>query len=1088
MAKPNPVKIYLRELAAQRATGVAGEHAYRPALKTLLEELHPGVRVVNDARRIACGAPDLVALRDDLPVGYVECKDIGLSLDEAEKSAQLQRYLATLPNLILTDYCRFIYFRDGEVVREARIAKLDDRQRVKMMEDAEENFRQLLESFLTDIGVTVSTPQDLAGRMARITHMIRDVIIQAYERNEASPLLREWREAFARVLIAELDQPEHTAEFADMIAQTIAYGLFSARVMGGGPKTFTRAEAQHLIPKSNPFLRDFFYQLTGPRLDDEPFASFVDDLVRLLARTNMSAVLADFGKRTRQEDPVVHFYETFLAAYDPKLREARGVYYTPEPVVSYITRAVDALLTDHFGCADGLMDRSKVIVPVLDPGNPQPVMRELHRVLVLDFACGTATFLYNIIDMIRRKHIERNDIGSWPGYVREHLLPRIFGFELLMAPYAVAHFKLSLQLAARDLPEPLRKQLAYIPGEGERIGVYLTNTLEAAHDLKGLPLFTQWVANETNRANDVKRQLPIMVVTGNPPYSNFGMMNRNDWISGLLQDYKKGLDEKKLNLDDDFIKFIRFGQWRIDQTGCGILAVITSNTYLDGLTHRRMRESLLNSFTDIYILDLHGSSKKKESGPDGGREENVFDIQQGVAIAIFVKEPGKPGPATVHHADLWGRRADKYAWLNENDLKTTTWTKLKPKGEHFFFVPKDMKTGSEYLKWWGVKDIFPVCQNGIKTDRDELFVDVDKKVLEARMRVFYSPAALEPEFRQTYGIENSSSYDLLGRRDKTSFDAANICSFLYRPFDCRWIYYASGLTSRPAWEVMRHMLEFKNLGLITTRQTKDYWDAFVSRSLIGHKAVAAFDINTVFPLYILRDEAKKKWKIPVGTLMLFEDAADYAVRTPNLDPKFIAEFAACVKLEWQPSGPGDLVKAFGPEDVFHYLYAIFHSPTYRERYAEFLKIDFPRLPLPADSAQFRTLCGLGKELAALHLMEAPVLAKPGAAFPVSGGNNVDKGFPKYAPEQQRVHINAGQYFAGVPPELWEFRVGGYQVCEKWLKDRRGRTLDFNDLAHYRQILTALSETRRLMAEVDKTVSFGTNKSMRESQCNLLSAS
>ncbi len=1075
MAKPNPVKIYLRELAAQRATGVAGEHAYRPALKTLLEELRPGVRVVNDARRIACGAPDLVALRDDLPVGYVECKDIGISLDEAEKSAQLQRYLATLPNLILTDYCRFIYYRDGEVVREVRLAKLDDRQRVKMMEGAEDNFRQLLESFLTDTGVTVSTPQDLAGRMARITHMIRDVIIQAYERNEASPLLREWREAFARVLIAELDQPEHTAEFADMIAQTIAYGLFSARVMGGGPKTFTRGEAQRLIPKSNPFLRDFFYQLTGPRLDDEPFASFVDDLVRLLARTNMSAVLADFGKRTRQEDPVVHFYETFLAAYDPKLREARGVYYTPEPVVSYITRAVDSLLTDHFGCADGLMDHSKITVPVLDPGNPQPVMRELHRVLVLDFACGTATFLYNIIDMIRRKHIERNDVGSWPGYVREHLLPRIFGFELLMAPYAVAHFKLSLQLAARDLPEPLRKQLAYIPGDGERIGVYLTNTLEEAHDIKGLPLFTQWVADETNRANAVKRQLPIMVVTGNPPYSNFGMMNKNEWISGLLQDYKKGLDEKKLNLDDDFIKFLRFGQWRIDQTGRGILAVITSNTYLDGLTHRRMRESLLNSFTDIYILDLHGSSKKKESGPDGDREENVFDIQQGVAIAIFVKEPGKPGPATVHHADLWGKRADKYAWLNENDLKTTKWTKLKPEGEHFFFVPKDMKTGNEYLKWWGVKDIFHEGSSGVQTERDDLSIHWTQPNIEAVVEDFRKLD--EHQIREKYNLGDDS------RDWKVATAKADVCEhrapglfrkILYRPFDTRHTWYSGqtrGFIGTPGYPLMKHMLAGENLALLTLRQSRrDETGAFfIGRGLVGKDCVSSFDRGTVFPLYVLQDNSQKKWKLPAGTMLLFEDAADYAVRAPNLDPKFIAEFAKILTLEWQPSGPGDLAKTFGTEDVFHYIYAVLHSPTYRERYAEFLKIDFPRIPPPADSAQFRTLCGLGKELAALHLMEAPALAKPGAAFPVAGGNEVAKGFPKYAAEQCRVHINAEQYFAGVPPEIWEFRVGGYQVCEKWLKDRRGRTLDFNDLTHYRQIITALRETRRLMAEVDHAV-------------------
>ncbi|MFA5205064.1 MAG: type ISP restriction/modification enzyme, partial [Lentisphaeria bacterium] len=834
-----------------------------------------------------------------------------------------------------------------------------------------------------------------------------------------------------------------------------------------------------LIPKSNPFLRDFFYQLTGPRLDDEPFASFVDDLVRLLARTDMAAVLADFGKRTRQEDPVVHFYETFLAAYDPKLREARGVYYTPEPVVSYITRAVDTLLKDRFGCADGLADSTRIAVPVADPGSPKPVMREMHRVLVLDFACGTATFLYTIIDLIRRRFIDQGNAGAWPPYVREHLLPRIFGFELLMAPYAVAHFKLSLQLAARDLPEPLRQQLAYFPSDGERIGVYLTNTLEEAHDLTGLPLFTQWVADETNRANAVKRQLPIMVVTGNPPYSNFGMMNRNAWISGLLDDYKQGLDEKKLNLDDDFIKFIRFGQWRIEQTGGGILAVITNNTYLDGLTHRRMRESLLGAFTDIYILDLHGNSKKKETAPDGGKDDNVFDIQQGVAIAIFVKEPGKKGPATVHHADLWGRRSGKYAWLNENDLNTTSWTELKPKGGHFFFVPKDMKTGNEYLKWWGVKDIFPVSGCGVKTERDALSIHWTPASAEAVVNDFRTLD--EHRLREKYGLGDDS------RDWKVAAAKADVCEhrdpalsrkILYRPFDIRHTWYSGqtrGFIGTPGYPVMRHMLAFENLGLAFMRQValdEVYSHFFASRLMMDNRAFYSNKgIMSLAPLYVLPEEKKKKFKFPADTLMLFEPEPAYAARTPNLNPKFIAEFARQVKLDWQENGPGDLTRTFGPEDVFHYLYAVFHSPAYRERYAEFLKIDFPRLPLPADTAQFQTLCGLGRELVALHLMEAPVLASPGSGFPASGNNDVAKGFPKYLPEAQRVLINADQYFAGVPPEVWEFRVGGYQVCEKWLKDRRGLTLDFGDLTHYRKIITALTETRRLMAAVDMVATF-----------------
>ena len=341
------------------------------------------------------------------------------------------------------------------------------------------------------------------------------------------------------------------------------------------------------------------------------------------------------------------------------------------------------------------------------------------------------------------------------------------------------------------------------------------------------------------------------------------------------------------------------------------------------------------------------------------------------------------------------------------------------------------------------------------------------------MRKFYSPAGLDPEFRQAFNIENSSSYNLVERREKTAFDVANIRPFLYRPFDCRWIYYSSGITSRSAWEVMRHLLAFENLALLTMRQSRrgEPGPFFIGRGLINKDGVSPFDICTVLPLYVLRDAPKKRWNIPAGSMMLFEDTEGYAARTPNLNPTFVAEFAKRVKLEWQESGPGDGTRTFGPEDVFYYLYAVLHAPAYRERYAEFLKIDFPRLPLPADAASFRTLCGLGRDLAALHLLEAPALANPGSSFPVSGSNSVGKGFPKYLPEPQRVLINAEQYFADVPPEIWAFRVGGYQVCEKWLKDRRGRILDFNDLIHYRKIITALSATRRLMTAVDEAVTF-----------------
>ncbi|MEW5721212.1 MAG: N-6 DNA methylase, partial [Chloroflexota bacterium] len=415
--------------------------------------------------------------------------------------------------------------------------------------------------------------------------------------------LHEWFAAFQETLIPDLTP----AQFADMFAQTIAYGMFAARANDPTPKDFSRMEAAFVLPKTNPFLRKLFHEIAGPDLDPR-VAWIADDLANLLARADMERVLKDFGKRTKREDPVVHFYETFLAAYDARLRKARGVYYTPEPVVSYIVRSVDYLLRKEFGKANGLADPS---------------------VLLLDPAVGTATFLYFVIQQIHETLTAQGQQGAWAKYVAEKLLPRLFGFEILMAPYTVAHLKLGIEL----------KDLGYDFAGDERLGIYLTNSLEQIGKESQLH-FARFINEESEKAQDIKRNQPIMVVLGNPPYANFGMMNKGEWIGDLLDDYKRGLREKKLNLDDDFIKFLRFGQWRIERSGAGILALITNNTYIDGITHRRMRQSLLETFDDIYILDLHGSSKKKEKCPDGSKDENVFDIQQGVAIALFVRRRG----------------------------------------------------------------------------------------------------------------------------------------------------------------------------------------------------------------------------------------------------------------------------------------------------------------------------------------------------------------------------------------------------------------------------------------------------------------
>jgi hypothetical protein len=642
--KTQAKRTYLRAVQADLTNGIATEHTYRPALKAFLESLDTGIVATNEPKRIECGAPDFTVSRQTghglLTLGYVEAKDVGTDLAAIERDSQrvnpatrdgqqLKRYRQALPNLVLTDYLEFRWYVGDQRRTIARLASVDNRGRLVADQEDDNAALALLADFLAHQPQPIAGPKELAERMARLTHLIRDVVVEAFERGVASATLRGLRDAFAEVLIPNLS----AADFADMFAQTLSYGLFAARLEhdpSRGP--FRRQAAAYEIPRTNPFLRHLFGTIAGPDLDEEPFVGLVDDLAQLLATTDMAAVLADFGKREARTDPVMHFYETFLAAYDPALRERRGVYYTPEPVVSYIVRSVDHLLRTRFNCPDGLGDTSAVTyASTAASGKSEPAQGP--KVLVLDPACGTGTFLYAVIDLIRSEFMRQGNAGKWSGYVREAILPRLFGFELLMAPYAMAHLKLGMQLSAKDLPEEQRGDWGYDFATGERLGVYLTNTLEEAIKRSQM-LMGQFISEEANAAADIKREKPIMVVLGNPPYSNFGMLNKGKWIEDLLEDYKRGLQEKKLNLDDDFIKFIRFGQWRVERTEAGILAMITNHVFLDGISHRRMRESLMDTFSEIFILDLHGNSRKTEYPPSEVANENVFDIQQGVSIGV----------------------------------------------------------------------------------------------------------------------------------------------------------------------------------------------------------------------------------------------------------------------------------------------------------------------------------------------------------------------------------------------------------------------------------------------------------------------
>ena len=1091
---------YLREIERYYKLGIAKEHSYRSTLQTMLPRLVQSVTAVNEPKRVACGAPDYAVLRSIggnlLIIGYIEAKDIGVPLDKIEKDEQLKRYLHALDNLILTDYLEFRWYIKGEKQMTARLATPHEGKSLTLDKTGIVTTGELLGSFLQHSAESIRKPEELAKRMARLTHMIRDITIQAFEKREASDTLKGLYEAFKTVLLPELP----TTEFADMFAQTLAYGLFAARYNHKGSKAFNRSDAAKEIPRTNPFLRKLFSTIAGADFDDEPFIGFVNELTQVLGVTDMEAVLADFGKRTRREDPLVHFYETFLTQYDPKLRELRGVYYTPQPVVSYIVHSVDFLLREHFDCPDGLADTSKVTYTYVDEQGERRTERS-PRVLLLDPACGTGTFSYTIIDHIRETYRKTGNAGMWSSYVREHLLPRLFGFELLMAPYAVAHLKLGMQLAALDLPKEERSNWAYDFESDERLGVYLTNTLEQAFSRSKL-LLGSFISDEANEAARVKQDYPVMVILGNPPYSGHSA-NKGEWVTDLLHgdDGRSGkkvgnyfeVDGKPLGernpkwLNDDYVKFIRFAQWRIEQTGYGILAFITNHGYLDNPTFRGMRQSLMQSFDDIYVIDLHGNSKKKERSPDGAKDENVFDIQQGVAIGIFVKRKetvADSHTANVRHAHLWGPRqvyektfqgqrlvGGKYYWLAENDVTTTEWTKLAPEPPFYLFRPQDIYLRNEYEEGWKITEIVPVNVLGFQTHRDHFAIAFDKVNMHERIAEMSKKFITDQEYMEKYNLVEGSGWKIIEARRKLQLDSTwqtNIIRCLYRPFDMRFCYFSDAVMDRPRRELQDHVAWKENLCLLSSRQqaTLGYRHCWVAKEVANDCVISTTsrEANQVFPLYLYPNFKQ------TGLFDIQVPSNAPGGRRPNLSPAFISDISNKLNMQFISDGKGDLQQAFGPEDIFDYIYAVFHSPTYRTRYAEFLKIDFPRLPLTSNADLFRELCKLGERLVGLHLMEKFGRAMP--KYPAKGNDMVEKIEylePRDKPDQGRVYINKEQYFEGVPPEVWNFHVGGYQVCQKWLKDRKGRVLPFEDIQHYQRVVAALGETIGLMGRIDEAI-------------------
>ena len=1029
------LKTYLAKLSSITQRGDAREESYYSTLEALLNgiaaEQKRHIDITTLPKKTEAGNPDFrVWDGKHKHVGYMEAKVPEEDLNKVERSEQLQRYRSTFPNVLLTNFYEFRLYRDGELVNSVQIGRPFVAKKlgaVAPLENAEK-FVQLLSQFFDFSVPSLTSAKSLALELAKRTRFLRDQVIREEMKPDAETKdLIGFYDAFKKYLIASLSEED----FADLYAQTITYGLFIARHRFDTTpnlldkkkvtRVFTRELAYDLIPPTLGILQDVFHFLSSAK-PPKQLQVIIEDIAEVLASADLKRIEDEFFHAKRGRDPIVHFYETFLAHYDPAKRESRGVYYTPEPVVSYIVRSLHHLLKEEFGKSDGFATTS---VTVLDP------------------AAGTQTFPAAAIHLAAEEYTAKYGKGGLETLIRDHILRNFYAFELMMAPYAIGHLKIAYVL----------EELGYRMGEDERFKLYLTNTLEWDDLTQTQIPHLSSLSEESKHAAAVKKDVPIMVIMGNPPYSGISE-NKGKWITGLIEDYKqvdgKHFGERKHWLQDDYVKFLRFAQWKIAQAGQGVVGMITNHGYLDNPTFRGMRQSLMNTFTDLYILDLHGNSLKKEKAPDGGKDVNVFDIQQGVAIALFVKNPKKKIPGTVHHAERWGEREEKYKWLEKYEIEGTKWEKLTPNTPFYFFVPKSEEGREEYEKYWKIPDIFPLNSTGIVTARDGFVIDFYKEELKRRMMMFRNLDLPDEIIAQTFGLKDTRGWKMSEARKKLAKDKnweTYFQKILYRPFDERWIYYTELMVDWPRTDVMPNMIS-QNCALITGRSTRmqDVSSFFCSQSMVETKCGESTIQSYSFPLFAYPSPDSRSQN-------LFDKPI--TGKQPNISEGFID--ALKVKIKCTPE----------PEQVFAYIYAILYSPEYRKRYAEFLKSDFPRIPITSNAKLFESLAKLGKELIDLHLLKSKKLEKPTAKFEGSGEAKVE--VRKYDEKKKAVRINDRQAFVGIAPAVWNYHIGGYQVLDKWLKDRKGRTLSSEDIRHYCRVATALAETIRVQKEIDEVI-------------------
>jgi hypothetical protein len=923
----------------------------------------------------------------------------------------------------------------------------------------------------------ITTSKELSVELALLARKIRVRINTVLSIETEDGVVTRLMGAFKNALVHDLTKDG----FADMYAQTIAYGLLSARV--AHPSDGTADSISTEMPTTNPFIKELmetFLRAGGGSMSSEPISGLdfdelgVSEVVELLDAANMEAVIRDFGDRNPMEDPVTHFYERFFAEYDSLERFKRGVFYTPRPVVSFIVRSVDELLRTELGLKDGLADTStwgEMIERNENLQIPKGANPEDAFVQILDPATGTATFLVEVIDLVHKTMIEKwrtegvlelQIPNLWNEYVPKHLLPRLHGYELLMAPYAIAHMKIGLKLY----------ETGYRFESAERARVYLTNTLEPPQDFSGTLAFAvPALAHEAQAVNEIKQHQQFTVVIGNPPYSGLSA-NMTEYAQQMVDAYKvvdgKPLNERKLWLQDDYVKFLRQAQTTIETTGVGVLGYITNHGYIDNPTFRGMRQSLMGTYNSISIVDLHGNTNKSERAPDGTIDKNVFDIRQGVAICLAMRG-ATANRESYRHSDLWGNRAKKYESLIAGRLPA--WIELTPSSPFYFLVPRDESAREEYEAGVCVTDIFPQYVSAPVTARDHFVVAFTRQELLSRISEFRSTQLTDSDVREKFFLNRTRStkyppgdtrgWKLPAAREQCQTDTewesrAVICD--YRAFDRRYAYWADWMVDWPRPDLTKHVVHRENICLVTRRQM-----------LPGN--ISYFLITENLPIDgVLRSD--NKGGECVFPLNLYEEntllsRSRSSSAQANISEQVVALLSEGTGLLWSEKPSGDLVHSFGARDVLAYVYAILYSPNYRSRYEDQIRVNFPRIPLAPEASIFSQLARMGARLIDLHLLVS--IAETPQDTPERIGSRATVETVTWSSSTVWIDREQTSGFRGIAEETWLFKIGAHQVCEKWLKDRKGRTLSEEDIICYQKVVAAIRETISVMDEIDESI-------------------